>query len=222
MFRCPVRARASWSGWVLSKSAMRVPLRRQDARLGRWLENQAAEIIARQPKDGDIREQVLGILTTQATVGDLRLDTVARRLTITPRTLQRRLAQTGTSFEILCDQARRAAAETYLTNTTLSISEVTYLLGYSEPAAFHRACRRWLAASPLSPFGNSIRNLAIPGPKHRGNRSCGHTTVLRRFVGNPEVIPKRASSPTSRPELSRWCDGRYRVSWSQQFWRWVI
>ena len=59
VFQCPVRARASWSGWELSKSAMRVPLRRQDARLGRWLENQAAEIIARQPKDGDIREEFL-------------------------------------------------------------------------------------------------------------------------------------------------------------------
>ena len=152
VFRCPIRVHASWSGWVLSKSAMRVPLRRQDARLGCWLENQAAEIIARQPKDGDIREEVLGILTMQATVGDLRLDTVARRLTITPRTLQRRLAQTGTSFEILCDQARRAAAETYLTNTTLSISEVTYLLGYSEPAAFHRACRRWFGGITAQSF----------------------------------------------------------------------
>lgn len=152
VFGCPVRVRASWSGWELSKSAMRVPLRRRDARLGHWLENQAAEIIARQPKDGDIREEVFGILTTQTTVGDLRLDTVARRLTITPRTLQRRLAQAGTSFEILCDQARRAAAETYLTNTTLSISEVTYLLGYSEPTAFHRACKRWFGGITAQSF----------------------------------------------------------------------
>jgi len=143
VFRCPIRSRASWNGWELSKSDLRVPLRRQDVRLGRWLESQAAEIIARQPKNGDIREEVLGFLTTQTTVGDLRLDTVARRLAMTPRTLQRRLADAGTSFESLGDQARKSAAEAYLTNTTLSISEVTYLLGYSEPTAFHRACRRW-------------------------------------------------------------------------------
>jgi len=143
VLQCPVRGRASWSGWALSRSAMQIPLRRRDPALGRWLESQAAEIIARQPKDGDVREEVLGILSTQATVGDMRLDAVARRLAITARTLQRRLASAGTSFEILCDRARRAAAEAYLTNTTLSISEVTYLLGYSEPTAFHRACRRW-------------------------------------------------------------------------------
>ena len=88
----------------------------------------------------------------QATVGELGLDTVARRLAITPRTLQRRLARAGTSFEILCDQARKAAAETYLTNTTLSISEVTYLLGYSEPAAFHRAFRLWFGGITAQAF----------------------------------------------------------------------
>jgi AraC-like DNA-binding protein len=152
VFGCPVRVRVSWSGWALSKSAMRIPLRRSDPVLGRWLESQAAEIIARQPKGGDIREEVIDILTMQATVGELGLDTVARRLAITPRTLQRRLARADTSFEILCDQARRAAAETYLTNTTLSISEVTYLLGYSEPAAFHRACRRWFGGITAQTF----------------------------------------------------------------------
>jgi len=152
VFGCPVRTRASWNGWAVSKSALRVPLRRRDPMLGRWLESQAAEIIARQPKDGDVRQEVIGILTTQATVGDLSLDTVARRLAITPRTLQRRLARAGTSFDALCDQTRRAAAETYLKNTTLSISEVTYLLGYSEPTAFHRAWRRWFGGITAQAF----------------------------------------------------------------------
>ena len=152
VLQCPVRGRASWNGWALSRSAMQVPLRRRDPALGGWLERQAAEIVARQPKGGDVREEVLGILSTQATVGDMRLDAVARRLAVTPRTLQRRLARAGTSFEALCDQARRAAAETYLKKTTLSISEVTYLLGYSEPTAFHRAWRRWFGGITAQAF----------------------------------------------------------------------
>src|ERR1039458_3032563 len=47
-------------------------------------------------------------------------------------------------------------------------------------------------------------------------RACGYQGLL--------IGQKRASgrSPRSRLELSRWCDGRYRVSWGQQFWRWVI
>jgi AraC-like DNA-binding protein len=63
-------------------------------------------------------------------------------------TLQRRLPQAGTSFEGLCDDARREAAQTYLADATLSIAEVTYLLGYSEPTAFHRAFKRWHGTTP--------------------------------------------------------------------------
>jgi AraC-like DNA-binding protein len=50
---------------------------------------------------------------------------------------------------------RKAAAETYLTDTTLSISEVTYLLGYSEPTAFHRACKRWFHGITAQAFRTS-------------------------------------------------------------------
>ncbi|HYT69451.1 MAG TPA: AraC family transcriptional regulator ligand-binding domain-containing protein [Vicinamibacterales bacterium] len=143
LLKCPVRTRASWSGWALAREAMRVPLRRRDAVLGRWLERQAAALDSRQPRDGDVRDEVRSVLSTQATTGDMRIDAVARVLAVTPRTLQRRLAELGTSFETLRDDARRQAAETYLSDATLSITEVTYLLGYSEPTAFHRAFKRW-------------------------------------------------------------------------------
>jgi AraC-like DNA-binding protein len=56
------------------------------------------------------------VLSTQATTGDMRIDAVARVLAVTPRTLQRRLAKVGTSFETLRDDARRQAAETYLSD----------------------------------------------------------------------------------------------------------
>jgi AraC-like DNA-binding protein len=143
VLRCPIRARAPWSGVALSKSAMRIPLRRRDPVLRRWLERQAADILARQPVSGDVRDEVRSVLSTQFTSGDLRIDLVARRLATTPRTLQRHLAKAGTTFEALCDEARKQAAETFLADTTLSIAEVTYLLGYSDPTAFHRAFKRW-------------------------------------------------------------------------------
>ena len=162
VLRCPVRGRASWNGWTLPRSALQLPLRRQDPVLGRWLEMQAAEVLARQPRDGDVREEVLGMLSTQVTVGDMSLEAVARRLAVTPRTLQRRLARVGASFQILCDQVRKAAAETYLTNTSLSISEVTYLLGYSEPTSFHRACRRWFSGITAQAFRESRSSQRLP------------------------------------------------------------
>ena len=148
VLRCPVRVRAAWNGWALSKAAAALPLRRRDPSLRRWLERQAADILARLPADGDVRDEVRHVLSTQLAAGELRIDAVARRLATTPRTLQRRLASAGTSFEALCDDARRQAASTYLADTTLSIAEVAYLLGYSEPTAFHRAFKRWHGATP--------------------------------------------------------------------------
>jgi AraC-like DNA-binding protein len=46
------------------------------------------------------------------------------------------------------DDARREAAGNYLRSSTLAIGEIAYLLGYSEPAPFHRAFKRWYATTP--------------------------------------------------------------------------
>ncbi len=145
---CPVRTRAPWSGWALSKAALGRPLRRRDPALRKWLDRQAAGLLARLPATGTVQDDVTRALSTQMTAGEVELDAVARRLATTPRTLQRRLARAGTSFESLRDGARREAAVLYLADTALSIGEIGYLLGYSEPAAFHRAFKRWHGTTP--------------------------------------------------------------------------
>jgi AraC-like DNA-binding protein len=145
---CPIRVRASWNGVALAKRTLEIPLRRRDPALRSWLERQAAAILARLPTGGDARDEVRSVLSAQATAGEMTIDAVARRLSTTPRTLQRRLARGGASFEGLRDEARRQAAELYLSTTTLTIAEVTYLLGYSEPTAFHRAFKRWHGTTP--------------------------------------------------------------------------
>lgn len=127
---------------------MNLPLKRRDPVLRRWLERQAADVLAHLPADGDVRDQVRSVLSSLLTVGDVRIDTVARRLATTPRTLQRRLSRAGTSFDTLCDEVRKRAAQNYLADSTLTIAEVTYLLGYSEPTAFHRAFKRWHGTTP--------------------------------------------------------------------------
>ncbi len=148
VLRCPIHAAASWNGWAISKEALRLPLRRRDPALRRWLERLAAELLARLPASTNVRDEVRHVLATQVTAGEIGIDVVARRLATTPRTLQRRLARTGTTFDALRDEARKQAAELYLADTTLTITEVAYLLGYSEPTAFHRAFKRWHGTTP--------------------------------------------------------------------------
>jgi AraC-like DNA-binding protein len=75
---------------------------------------------------------------------------VAGHMHITPRTLQRRLAQEGNSFQSIVDAVKRDLSLGMLANKRLSVSEVGYKLGYGEPAAFQRAFKRWTGSTPAS------------------------------------------------------------------------
>lgn len=76
------------------------------------------------------------------------LDAVAADLGISPRNLQRRLDQTGISFEKVLDDLRRATAERLLRETDRPLMQVALDTGYSSQSTFTRAVRRWLQASP--------------------------------------------------------------------------
>jgi AraC-like DNA-binding protein len=76
------------------------------------------------------------------------LETLAEALCLSGRTLRRRLQTSDTSFQVLRDQALRDRALEYLQKTHLPIAHISDLLGYSEPASFRQAFRRWTGKSP--------------------------------------------------------------------------
>lgn len=76
------------------------------------------------------------------------IDTAARLLNVHPRTLQRRLRASGTTFARIVDEERRGAAHRYLTTTDLPLGQVALLLGLSEQSALNRCCRRWWGVTP--------------------------------------------------------------------------
>ena len=145
---CPVFTSASWTGWALSFEAFCLPLRRSDPLLRRWLEGKAAQVLATQPPRQDLAAEVCRLLAVNMAKGEMSIEFVARHLATTPRTLQRHLAAEGTSFDTLRNTVRKEAAAEFLADPTLSVGEVAYLLGFSEPAAFHRAFRRWYGTPP--------------------------------------------------------------------------
>ncbi len=76
------------------------------------------------------------------------LEDIAPRLGIAPWTLQRQLAAENTGFRELIDLTRQDLALDYLRETTLSLAEIAWLLGFSGPPAFQKAYRRWHNISP--------------------------------------------------------------------------
>lgn len=73
---------------------------------------------------------------------------VARRLAVSRRTLQRRLSEDGRTFRDLLDDARRDVALAELARGASTVTDLAFLLGFSEHSAFSRAFRRWTGSSP--------------------------------------------------------------------------
>ncbi len=145
---CPVKTAAEWDGVSVPVEAWRLPLRRRDSVLRQVLEAQANEVLERLPSRQGLALEVQRTLATRVAGGDTRIGVVARALATSGRTLQRRLADEGVSYQALLDEARKETAARHLRTSTLAISEVAYLVGYSEPAPFHRAFKRWFGVTP--------------------------------------------------------------------------
>jgi len=145
---CPVTSNASWSGLSMPLETWRLPLRRRNPILRQVLEEHANAILARLPTRTGLALEVQRALASRIAGGDTRIDSIGREFGLSARTLQRRLADERVTYQTLLDDARKAAAGRYLTESTLAIGEIAYLLGYSEAAAFHRAFKRWYGATP--------------------------------------------------------------------------
>ena len=148
LFGCPVRSGASWAGLALSREAWRIPLPRRDPILRRMLEGQADAIAEGPATVSGVLVGVRRALARRLPQGEAEIEVVARDLGMSTRTLQRRLSSFGVSYQELLDVVRRESAEKCVTESSLSIGEIAYLVGYSEPAAFHRAFRRWTGSTP--------------------------------------------------------------------------
>jgi AraC-like DNA-binding protein len=76
------------------------------------------------------------------------IDAVSQALHMGPRTLQRRLQDSGSSFQRVLDEARHQMARYYLSNSALELNEAAYLLGFEDPNSFGRAFRSWEGMPP--------------------------------------------------------------------------
>ncbi|WP_447759069.1 helix-turn-helix transcriptional regulator [Pseudomonas moraviensis] len=93
-------------------------------------------------------EQVIEILKRALANGRPSLQHLARELLQSERTLQRRLASKGTTFNALLNEARRQVGFQLLADTSLELKEVAYLLGYEDVNSYYRAFRQRENVSP--------------------------------------------------------------------------
>ena len=102
-----------------------------------------ADLVLRSGAAGRVRSLLLTDVAER-----LSFATVAKLLKTTPRTLRRHLRLQNTSFRELSDELRVHAALRYLRETTMTIEDIGFALGFSDSANFRHAFRRWTGKAP--------------------------------------------------------------------------
>ncbi len=120
-----------------------------DARLYRILKQHAERILSEMPRDTDSIADVRRAIAASMKEGDPKLNRVIKQLSMSPRTLERRLKEHGVVFKKLVTDTRRRFALDYLKDRKHTLTEIAFLLGYSEVSAFNRAFKRWTGSTPL-------------------------------------------------------------------------
>lgn len=157
-FGCPVRFGAARNRLLFDLATARAPLPGADETAARLHDVVAADYLARfdaQPVAQRLREQLIRHLPS----GEPTRAALAAALHLTPRTLLRRLAAEGTNWKTLLNDVRRELALSYLRQNR-SAAEITFLLGFADPANFTRAFRRWTGTSPREWLSSARDNRA--------------------------------------------------------------
>jgi AraC-like DNA-binding protein len=119
-----------------------------DSRLCQILQRYLEHVLADMPREDDVVASVRKAMAETMREGDPTIARVAKKMGLSPRTLERRLKERGTRFKQLIDDTRRRFAINYLKDNGNTLTHVAFLLGYSEVSAFNHAFRRWVGQSP--------------------------------------------------------------------------
>jgi AraC-like DNA-binding protein len=147
LFKAPISFGASRDMMVFHSADMHRPLPSANKELAHANEQVVTEYLRRLDATevaGRVRMRLLDSLSA----GEVDEAEMARALNLSRRTLQRRLAEEGTSFKEVLDETRRQVALRYVRNPRVPLKEVSFLLGFSEPSNFTRAFRRWTGKAP--------------------------------------------------------------------------
>jgi len=146
-FSAPVYFDQGKSGLLFDRSLLEQPLPGDNLELAIANDRIAEDYIAALDPDR-IATEVRTLLIELLPSGDASQGSIARQMNRSLSTLQRQLASEGTNYKEIREQTRAELAEQYVREGRYSLSQIAYLLGFSDQSNFSRAFRRWTGKSP--------------------------------------------------------------------------
>jgi len=148
IFQCPVTFSSRWNAMRLDPHIATWPVALQPRYVFDVLTQRADGLLQALEDQKTVSGRVEAVLLPLLHTGEASADGVARALGFSRQTLFRKLKSEDASYEQLLDALRHRMALRYLTGGRVSVNETAYLVGFSEPAAFSRAFKRWTGKSP--------------------------------------------------------------------------
>ncbi|MGE0044702.1 MAG: AraC family transcriptional regulator ligand-binding domain-containing protein [Hyphomonadaceae bacterium] len=153
MWACPITFSAPSNALRMDMSLANHRVRQESKYAFGPLSVHAEQLLKDLEDSKTARGRVESLLMPILHTGDVSMDTIAAKLALSRQTLYRNLKAEGVTFEQVLDELRHKLALHYLSGKKVSVNETAYLVGFSDPAAFSRAFKRWTGMSPRAARG---------------------------------------------------------------------
>ena len=148
-FACKVKGGGAQRNTIIFRASdATAPFVTRNVELLDLLAPQFEEQLRQYKEEGSFIELVRRAIQDRLTGQRPSIDVISQALHMSPRTLQRRLHESGSGFQRVLDEARHLMARYYLSNSVLELNEAAYLLGFEDPNSFGRAFRSWEGVPP--------------------------------------------------------------------------
>jgi AraC-like DNA-binding protein len=171
IFGCPVRFEADHNRLSIDRPDWETRAAGANPGVLQVLTQYADLLLQELPRGPDLVERTRRTISERLRGGDSSLESVARELATSARSLQRHLHELGYTYQALDDEVRSATARLYLEQPDIAVAEVAYLLGFADQSTFHRAFKRWTGHTPArfralsrSPEGGGMERPSQGGP----------------------------------------------------------
>ncbi len=146
-FAAPVHYSARENSLRFSRAQVSKPLATANAVLARTNDRVIADYLTRLGGETTVM-RVKAKLIDRLPSGAVTQEEIAEILHMSLRTLQRKLGEEDTTYKRVLEETRRELAERYIEDASLTLSEITYLLGFSDASSFSRSFKRWTGVAP--------------------------------------------------------------------------
>ena len=147
LFKCPVRFGQEVDRITLKSEELDKKLPSANPQLAQLGDQVMIQTLARLSKER-IVPRVKSVIIYLLPSGNVNDEMVAEALNMSTRALQRKLQKKETTFKQLLTEIRQELADKYIRNNQLSLTEISFMLGFSEVSSFSRAFKRWTGESP--------------------------------------------------------------------------